>query len=176
MSNGKMRWWFMLHDEEAKLQAKWELVEFQTAWKLEPCFRRASIPLCPNHCLSQNLVTAPSNRSLHLCLHILNHHCLLQRLHQMWLELLATKHLFWQIVLCIHLCKQKFHRMFLYLMTTVIHLFWPTVLSYSYNALNIVYFNARSPLPKLDELKCIAAAESPDVILYCRNMVVWCCL
>ena len=37
-------------------------------------------------------------------------------------------------------------------------------LTYSYNALNIVYFNARSLLPKLDELKCIAAAESPDVI------------
>ena len=33
------------------------------------------------------------------------------------------------------------------------------------NALNIVYFKAQSLLPKLDELKCITAAESPDVIV-----------
>ena len=48
LKNGKMCRWFVLHDEEAKLQdidAKWEQVEFQTAWKLEPCFRRASTPV-----------------------------------------------------------------------------------------------------------------------------------
>ena len=48
LANGKMYWWFVLHDEEVKLQAidaKWEQVEFQTTWKLEPCFRRASTPV-----------------------------------------------------------------------------------------------------------------------------------
>ena len=100
LSNGKMCWWFVLHDEEAKLQAidaKWEQVEFQTVWKLEPCFRRASTPVSQQLSLPQH---GDSSRE-----HILNHHCLLQRLHQMWLELLAAKHLFWQIVLCIHLCE-----------------------------------------------------------------------
>ena len=48
MSNGKVCWWFVLHDDEANLQvidAKWEQVELQTSWKLEPCFRLAQSPI-----------------------------------------------------------------------------------------------------------------------------------
>ena len=48
MSNGKVCWWFVLHDDEANLQvidAKWEQVELQTSWKLEPCFRLAPSPI-----------------------------------------------------------------------------------------------------------------------------------
>lgn len=42
MPNGKLCWWFVLHDNEAMLQEidkKWEQVSLQTMWKLEPCFR-----------------------------------------------------------------------------------------------------------------------------------------
>ena len=38
LGNGKMCWWFVLHDE-IKLQAideKWEHLQMQTGWKLEP--------------------------------------------------------------------------------------------------------------------------------------------
>ena len=39
MSNGKHKWWFVLHDDEAilcDLDAKWSLLEVQTSWKLDP--------------------------------------------------------------------------------------------------------------------------------------------
>ena len=44
--NGKVRWWFVLHDKEEilkALDAKWNLVEVQTSWKLEPCFMSATM-------------------------------------------------------------------------------------------------------------------------------------
>ena len=47
MSNGKVCWWPVLHDDEAKLRAidaKWEQVELQTSWNPDPCFRLASTP------------------------------------------------------------------------------------------------------------------------------------
>ena len=47
MPNGKACWWFVHHDDEARLQAidaKWEHVELQTSWKLEPCFRLSTAP------------------------------------------------------------------------------------------------------------------------------------
>ena len=47
MPNGKVCWWFVLHDDEASLQAidgKWEQVKLQTSWKLEPCFRLSPAP------------------------------------------------------------------------------------------------------------------------------------
>jgi hypothetical protein len=47
MANGKVCWWFVLHDDEANLQvidAKWEQVELQTSWKLEPCYRQETAP------------------------------------------------------------------------------------------------------------------------------------
>ena len=47
MPNGKACWWFVLHNDEARLQAidaKWEHVELQTSWKLEPCFRLSTAP------------------------------------------------------------------------------------------------------------------------------------
>ena len=37
--NGKVCWWFVIHDDEANLQvidSKWEKVQLQTSWKLEP--------------------------------------------------------------------------------------------------------------------------------------------
>ena len=40
--DGKHQWWFVLHDDEATLctlDAKWNLIELQTEWKLELCFR-----------------------------------------------------------------------------------------------------------------------------------------
>ena len=45
--NGNVCWWFVLHDDEASLQAidgKWEQVKLQTSWKLEPCFRLSPAP------------------------------------------------------------------------------------------------------------------------------------
>ena len=48
MPNGKVCWWFVLHDDEANLQvidAKWEQVELQTSWKLEPCYRQGTAPV-----------------------------------------------------------------------------------------------------------------------------------
>ena len=47
MSNGKHKWWFVLHDDEAilcDLDAKRSLLEVQTSWKLEYCFKPA-VPL-----------------------------------------------------------------------------------------------------------------------------------
>ena len=47
MSNGKHKWWFVLHDDEAilcDLDAKWSLLEVQTSLKLEYCFKPA-VPL-----------------------------------------------------------------------------------------------------------------------------------
>ena len=44
--NGKVRGWFVLHDKEEilkALDAKWNLVEVQTSWKLEPCFMSATM-------------------------------------------------------------------------------------------------------------------------------------
>ena len=43
-SNGSNQWWFVLHDNEATLcvlESNWSLIEVQTSWKLESCFKPA---------------------------------------------------------------------------------------------------------------------------------------
>ena len=47
LRNGRVCWWFVLHDDEVCLQdidAKWEHVKLQTSWKLEPCFYLSTEP------------------------------------------------------------------------------------------------------------------------------------
>ena len=45
LAGGKKQWWFVIHDDEdilCALDAKWNLIEVQTSWKLESCYRPIS--------------------------------------------------------------------------------------------------------------------------------------
>ena len=47
MPNGNHQWWFVIHDDESvlsDLDTKWNLVQVQTSWKLECCYK-PSVPL-----------------------------------------------------------------------------------------------------------------------------------
>ena len=44
---GKLNWWFVIHDEEAKLRElenKWEALQTQTLWVLEKCTKPTESP------------------------------------------------------------------------------------------------------------------------------------
>ena len=68
LSNGKVCWWFVLHDDEANLCAidtMWEQVQLQTSWKLEPCFRFTSHSVQQGPSCEGALLTQVTDSSLH---------------------------------------------------------------------------------------------------------------
>ena len=68
LSNGKVCWWFVLHDDEANLCAidtMWEQVQLQTSWKLEPCFRFTSHSVQQGPSYEGALLTQATDSSLH---------------------------------------------------------------------------------------------------------------
>ena len=62
--SNRIRWWFVLHGDETlltSLESRWEAVNMQTSWKLQPCFMPSELPPGPHVNVSEPSGLSASN-------------------------------------------------------------------------------------------------------------------
>ena len=69
LPNNRLIWWFVLHDDEDKLKTlenSWEQIQLQTDWKIEPCYMPATLTdkLPASQTISQIVASNDTNSNL----------------------------------------------------------------------------------------------------------------